>query len=206
MIRLLFILIVLATNQLHSQQSGIPSLDIVMPDSWFDNSNLDVLENLEKFEMEETQLKKLVNSNRGSLPIHIYMKYERSKHPGIIPTVQINLRQNPNRDFDFFKKSMEQSMLQMGGMLNNFSVIKEFHEIEIDSHKGIHFLASFDMKLPDGSTEKIRSWTYAIPVGNYFYQINFSDLGISSCRFHILFLIHQEALNQNREDYCEYLT
>lgn len=174
---ILFLLTLLTvTSKLYSQQSAVPTLKIDKPDDWFDNSNLDLLANLEKYEMEESQLRSLINSNRGSIPINVYMKYNPANYPGIIPTIQINLRPNPNKEFRFFKMSMEQSIQQMGNMLTNFEVIDELQEVEIDGRKGVHFLASFEMKLPDGALEKIRSWTYAIPIGNYFYQINFSDL------------------------------
>ena len=177
MIRIILLVFsVLTTCELYSQQSDVPTLKIDKPEGWYDNSNLDVLANLEKYEMEESQLRNLINSNRGSLPTHIYMKYNPVGYPGIIPTVQINLRPNPNKEFESFKKSMEQSMQQMSAVLTNFEVINELKEIKLDGRKAIHFLASFEMKLPDGSIDKIRSWTYAIPVGNYFYQVNFSDL------------------------------
>lgn len=174
---ILLVFTVFTTCELYSQQLGIlPTIKIDKPDRWYDNSNLDVLSNLDKYEMKESQLRNLINSNRGNVPSHVYMKYNPAEYPGIIPTVQINLRPNPNKEFESFKKSMEQSVLQMGTILNNFEVINELKEVEIDDRRSIYFLASFDMKLSDGSINKIRSWTYAIPVGNYFYQINFSDL------------------------------
>jgi len=168
--------IITVTSELYSQKSKVPILKIDRPDNWYDNSNIDIQANLERYEMKESQLKDLINSNRGSIPTHIYMKYNPAGYPGIIPTVQINLRPNPNQEFKHFKMSMEHSVKQMSTILTNFKVIDKLQEIEIDGFKAIYFQASFEMKLPNNSIEKIRSWTYAIPLDSYFYQINLSDL------------------------------
>jgi len=72
--------------------------------------------------------------------------------------------------------AMSNSIVSMSELLDKFELIKEMEECEIDGKKGVYFISSFEMKLGENETEKIRSWTYAIPTGNYFYQINFSDL------------------------------
>ncbi len=160
----------------NNRPDGHPSLTLEKPAGWIDNSNLDVIANLEKYDLQETELKDLINSYQGSLTTHIYMKYDPASYPGIIPTVQVNLRPNPNQEFNTFKTAIQHSMTAMANLLANFQVIQSLQELEIGGRKGVYFLASFDMKLPNGQIEKIRSWTYAIPVGNYFYQLNFSDL------------------------------
>lgn len=159
MIKTLFILIAIlvSNNDLKSQRTKIASIHIEKPNDWIDKSNSDIIDNLKKYELKETQLNDLINSNRGSLLLYTYLKHNPVNYPGVIPTIQINLRPNPNTEFKSFKKSMTQSIIQMKSMLTNFQVIKELQEIEIDNKKCIFFLSSFDMTLPNGEIEKIRS-------------------------------------------------
>jgi hypothetical protein len=174
---ILLALTMVFTIGLFAQKVKVPALKFQKPSGWHNSSNLDVVANLERYEMEEERLHQLIRTNNGSVLTHLYTKYNPKGYPGVIPTIQVILRPNTTPDFKTFKSLLQMSVVQMGALLPNFELIQELTEIEIDGRKAVYFLASFEMELPNGSVQKVRSWTYGIPVGDYFYQINFSDLG-----------------------------
>lgn len=69
----------------------------------------------------------------------------------------------------------------MSEIMTNFKIIQNLDDVTIDGKKGIRFISSFDLAIENDKIETVRSWTYAIPVGKYFYQINYSDIQGEDC-------------------------
>ena len=163
-----------------STDIGITEIKVPLPKSWKNKSDLEVSKNLFKFDFEEKDLQNMLAQHNSNIPVAIYMKYDPSEYAGIIPTIQVNLRPNNTPNFDIFKAMMQQSMSQMGDYFKNFEVISPMQDIMVGGIKGVMFLAKFN--LTNGvDVWTIRSWTYAVPVGDYFYQINFSDTADENC-------------------------
>ena len=93
----------------------------------------------------------------------------------MIPTIQVNARENPTKDFESFKKMITESTKTIGYAFQNFTFIDEPQEKEINGEKAIYFKTKYNMTINNGERITVRSWTYAIPKGNFFYQVNFSD-------------------------------
>ena len=163
------------------ENDKIEGFSIPLPEDWIDRSDLNIKDNLSKFEMEEEQLSKMIKSHNGSIPIAIYVKYDPSTHGGVIPTIQVNLRPNGTKSMKSFKAEMEKSIIAMSNYMSKFKIIQELEEVVVDGVKGLRFISQFDMMGTTGEDMTIRSWSYAIPVGNYFYQINFSDTETDNC-------------------------
>ena len=172
--------IIFGSCMAQSTDDGIIEIKVPLPAEWKNRSDLDIGENLFKFDIEENDIEQLLAQHNSNIPVAVYMKYNPEEYAGIIPTIQVNLRPNNTPNFEIFKEMMQQSMSQMGDFLTNFEVLTPIQDIAIDGIKGIMFLAKFD--LSNGvDVWAIRSWTYAIPVGDYFYQINFSDTADENC-------------------------
>ena len=156
------------------------SINLAKPEGWFVESEINLRDNLERFDLEAHKVQELMRTNKGSIPVAIYTKYQRNNHEGIIPTINIVLRPNMYKTPVEFNMAMQQSIVEMGQLMPNYKVIKDPHDVVIGKRKGIHFLASFDMKVGTEVTS-LRSWNYGIPVGQHFYQINFSDIDGDDC-------------------------
>lgn len=145
------------------------------PKNWIEASNKVLLKNLEKFEVTEENLSKLISDNKGSILLTSFYKYDPKTHAGIIPTIQINLRAKGKSDFEQFKKGMAESATGFKKYFQDFEFINEITEIEISGIKCVYFIGKFTMKTQNGQEMKVRSRTYAIPYKDYFFQLNFTD-------------------------------
>ncbi len=145
------------------------------PKNWIETSNKVLLKNLEKFEVTEENLMKLISDNKGSILLTSFYKYDPKTHAGIIPTIQINVRSKGKSDFENFKNQMGESTKGFKKYFLDFEFIKELTEIEISGIQSVYFIGKFTMKTQNGQEMKVRSRTYAIPYKNYFFQLNFTD-------------------------------
>lgn len=145
------------------------------PANWIEAGNKELLKNLEKFDVTENNLTKLLSDNKGSILLTSFYKYNPKTHSGVIPTIQINVRTKGNINFEQFKNAMKKSSESFKTYFDDFKFIRNASEIEISGITSIYFVGSFSMKTQDGQVLKVRSRTYAIPYKNYFFQINFTD-------------------------------
>ncbi|MEJ7683094.1 MAG: hypothetical protein WKG06_35615 [Segetibacter sp.] len=59
----------------------------------------EVLKILEKIELSEENLEKIISDNKGSVLLTSFYKYNPKSHAGLIPTIQINVRAKIEKDF-----------------------------------------------------------------------------------------------------------
>lgn len=161
------------TDEIANQE--IEGFSIPLPNNWVDRSQLDIKDNLAKFDFNEAEIKEFLKTNNGSVPVALYMKYNPEEYNGPIPTIQVNLRPNTNKTFNGFKEATQLSIDEMNDIFKNFKIVVPIEEVEVNGIKGIRFVSQFDLGGKKGENWTIRSWTYGFPSGNYFYQINFSD-------------------------------
>ena len=150
-------------------------ISIVKPSEWLEADNKLLLENLEKFELDKEKLQKLIKDNNGSILLTSFYKYNPQTHAGLIPTIQLNVRLNPTRNFEEFKNSMIQSANSFKQYFSDFKFETGPKVIEVDGINSIYFVGNFTMTTQNGEAMKVRSRTYAIPKGDYFFQLNFTD-------------------------------
>ena len=58
---------------------------------------------------------------------------------------------------------------------DNFELVEEPSEVEISGIRSLLVRSRFTMNGGNGQTIKVRSKTYAVPVNDFFYQMNFTD-------------------------------
>tara|TARA_B110000090_G_scaffold32339_1_gene34572 strand:+ start:1884 stop:2492 length:609 start_codon:yes stop_codon:yes gene_type:complete len=158
-----------------SENKRIEGIEIPTPENWIDKSEIRIKDNLANYNLKDEEISKLLKNHNGSVPVVIYTKYEPSQFNGPIPTIQVLLRPNNTKNINSFKKTMEPSLKQMADALSKFKILSLLEIIEIDGFKALKFVSQFDMPFGEDESYTIRSWTYAIPAGKHFYQINFSD-------------------------------
>lgn len=145
------------------------------PENWIEADNKELLKNLDKFELTEKELTKFINDHKGSVLLTSFYKYNPKTHAGLIPTIQVNVRVNPTRNFSDFTNVMTQSANSFKQYFEDFSFEVEPKAIEISGIKSIYFVGKFSMQTQNGGIMKVRSRTYAIPYGSYLFQLNFTD-------------------------------
>lgn len=145
------------------------------PANWIAADKSALVNNLEKFKIDNPGLKKLISENNGTLLLGAFYKYNPKTKAGVIPTIQINLRDKGKANFAQFKNSIIASAKTFKSTFPDFEFIQQPHEVTISGIKSICFIGKFTMKSENGTVLKVRSRTYAIPYKDYFFQVNFTD-------------------------------
>ena len=173
---ILFFLL-LTMNVAFSQKrfEGKHGFSMEEPHHWQIANNDELLANLNKYDLDDDALKALLKENKGSILLTSFYKYETNKHAGLIPTIKINMRQNPAKEFSTFKSMISQSSKGFETVFPDFTYIQEPVEVEISGIRSVFFSGKYTMKTQNGTELKIKSRTYAIPYGDYFFQVNFID-------------------------------
>ncbi|MFN5169275.1 MAG: hypothetical protein ACK5DD_06595 [Cyclobacteriaceae bacterium] len=145
------------------------------PDKWIEANNKELLANLDRFDLKEEELTKIINDHKGSILLTSFYKYNPKNHAGLIPTIQINVRTNATQSFDEFVSVMTRSANSFKQYFPDFSFEVEPSIVEVGGVRSIFFVGKFSMQGQTGGAIKVRSRTYAIPYGSYFFQLNFTD-------------------------------
>ena len=167
------------------------------PPGWVWGNNTDLARNLEKLDIDEERLKKIVEEHKGSILILSLFKYDPQTYKGLIPAIQINVRERNNEDFDAFKSSVIQSARSFHSLYDDFEFIEEPTDIKISHIKSIYFVTKFSMPTDNGQLHRVRSRIYVIPWKHYYFQINMTDdLMGEDCSTEYLKLIKSIKINR----------
>ena len=145
------------------------------PPDWIESNNEELLKNLGKLELSDEELTKFLKDHKGSVLLGSFYKYDPATHAGLIPTIQVNVRANPSENFDAFTNLIELSANSMEKYFKAFDFLEEPKAIEISGKQSIYFVCKFNLPTQSGELMKVKSRTYAIPYGKYFFQLNFTD-------------------------------
>ncbi|MGV3459206.1 MAG: hypothetical protein ACO1N9_02000 [Flavobacterium sp.] len=156
-------------------ESKIHGFSMDEPEGWIVANNQDVLDNLEKLELDDAKIVKILEDRKGSLHLVSFYKYDPQTHPGLIPAIQINLREKRNKDWKIFRDNLVKSAREMGKLLDDYEFIEEPKDVKIDGIKCIYFRTKFTMKTDNGQQYRVRNRMYIIPKKDYYFQINFTD-------------------------------
>lgn len=135
----------------------------------------ELVDNFKKIDLSEEEMEKMFATRKGQIVLTAFIKYDPKTRPGLIPKIQINVRQKGVVDFQVFKAAMTQSAKSLKNYFDDFEFIQEPDEVEISGIKSVGFVGKFTMKTNDGQVLKARTRVYAIPFKNYFFQVNFTD-------------------------------
>lgn len=156
-------------------ESKVHGFSMNEPDGWIVANNQDILENLEKLDLDDAKVMKILEDRKGSLHLVSFYKYDPQTHAGLIPAIQINLRERRNKEWDTFKSTLIKSAKDMGKLLDDYEFMEEPADVKIDGVKCIYFRTKFTMKTDSGQQYRVRNRMYIIPKKDYYFQINFTD-------------------------------
>ena len=166
-------LLLIATS--FKQTNNELAFSMTPPSGWHGTTNQEIWDNLHKFKVTGVELNKYISDHKGSLLVVSYMKYKPSEHAGLIPVIQVNLRLNDTKSFSQFVSVMTKSADNMKNYLNDFQYVDNAKTITLAGRQAFYFSAKFNMLTKNSDTIKARSRTYAVPIGDKFLQINFTD-------------------------------
>lgn len=156
-------------------KDDVYGFSMIEPKDWLIADNNLRLANLNKIELSNETRTKLINESKGQLLLTSYYKYDLKKHAGLIPTIQVNVRNNPTKTFEQFSSAMMQGANGFKNYFTDFKFLKEPEVIEINGVKAVYFIGTYTLANSASGPMKVRSRTYAIPNGAYFFQLNFTD-------------------------------
>ncbi|AWH85657.1 hypothetical protein HYN59_11305 [Flavobacterium album] len=145
------------------------------PAGWIWANNDDLKQNLNKLDLDNAKLLKIISDHKGSLLLMSFYKYDPMTHGGLIPAIQVNVREKKNKDFEVFKSYVIKSANSFKDLHSGYEYIDEPQEIKINKVKSLYFSGKFSMKTQAGVEYKVRSRTYVIPHNEFYFQLTFTD-------------------------------
>lgn len=172
-ISLLFICtITIAQNRFENKAYGF---SISEPDGWLWGNNADLDQNRDKLKLDDKALLKIINDHKGSLLLLSMYKYDPQTHIGLIPALQVNVREKRNKEFSVFKSYIVKSAHSFKELYPDYEYIDTPQETTINGIKSLYFSGKFTMKTQAGQQYRVRNRIYVIPHGSYYFQLTFTD-------------------------------
>lgn len=120
-------------------------------------------------------LARILKDNNDAITLAAFYKYDLNTVAGLVPKIQITVRTNKTKNFQDFNGGITKSAESLKKFLDDFEFIEAPKEAEISGIKSMFLIGKFTVKMLDGQVLRARSRTYAIPMGNYFFQVDFTD-------------------------------
>lgn len=176
--RIMFLWLILLSSASFSQtifKNESIGFSIEQPSKWIKAKEGQTTENLKNnIKLDEKVIAKLIEQNKGTIQVVTFFKYPIETTAGIIPTIKVNLRNNPNENFADFRKSIEASFSGIKKVFPDFKYTSAPSETVIDGKKCVTATCMYTLTGSSG-TGKVKIIVYAIPVKNQFYQITLMD-------------------------------
>jgi hypothetical protein len=148
---------------------------IEQPNKWIKAKEGETIENLKSnIKLDEKVLAKLIEQNKGTIQVVSFFKYPIETTAGMIPTIKVNLRSNPYKNFADFRKSIEESFTGIKKVFPDFKYTSNPTESVIGGKKCVTASCIYTLT-GNGGKAKVKIIVYAIPVKDQFYQITLMD-------------------------------
>lgn len=145
------------------------------PSKWIKAKDGQTIENLKNnIKLDNKVLTKLLEQNKGTIQVVSFFKYPIETTAGIIPTIKINLRSNPYKNFVTFRRSIEESFIGIKQVFPDFKYTSEPKESVVDGKKCLTASCIYTLT-SKGRSAKVKIIVYAIPVKDQFYQVTLMD-------------------------------
>ncbi len=141
------------------------------PRDWFQAEPEKMRENVRKLDQAKEDIAAILASDRDSVVLGSYAQYDPRTQSGLIPTINVVARPNPNRTFDSFRDAIAASCRAMGATLRNFKVRTDAVERKVSGRAAVYFACEYDLTTAKDETYRVQSELYAIPWGNIFFQV-----------------------------------
>ena len=145
------------------------------PSGWFVADRDTTVENIRKLDGAKENIRAILASHRGSIPIATYSRHDPRGQSGAVPTINVIGRPNPHKTFETFRDTIAASAASVGSVLRDYSIKTPPAEASLAGRRAVAFAAEYDVTLAGGNTPRMAATTYAIPCGDIFLQISKSE-------------------------------
>jgi len=170
---LLFTCVTLAQTTFTSTQYKFSMLE---PANWIpaDRETLD--KNAHKLDLSEKEIDDMLQKQKKAVSLMSYFKYNIKGHPGLIPAINVDVRNNPAKDFASLKKGLEGSLSVLQKTFPDAEYIHKPSETVVGGQKCIYFSIRYTVHMNDGQMVlKTKCRSYIIPYRNYLFRMNLID-------------------------------
>lgn len=173
LILILFLISAISYSQKRLELKKIGfSMDV--PENWIGMNNEEVISNLNKYEFNDEQLNQLLKSDKSSVTLSTYTKYDTKSYKGIIPTIKIRTLSTKIKDDEKFLKYIQESNSGMKNALDNFQFTEQPVMVSLSGKKAVKFSVQFTLK-NSGKEYEIESKSYYILKNGYYISLNFIE-------------------------------
>ena len=145
------------------------------PSGWFLPEHEKIAENIRKLDSEKEDIRSIMASNRGSIVVATYSRYNPRGRAGLIPTINVLGKPNPHNTLDVFRDMIEASAQSMGSVLRNDVLKVAPTQRNLNGRRVINFTAEYDLSTEEGGNYRVWSTTYAIPCRDIFLQVSMNE-------------------------------
>lgn len=145
---------------------------------WFPSSQEELRENLGRLDVSKGRLEDLLGQEGKSILSFAYVKFKQDTFTGINPKAEgriVKIRSPRPITFEEFKPLAIDRLRKIAGSFDQQSYIVEPTEIKIAGVDSVYHISQFKIKATNGQEHTIRSRTYLVPRGTYFFQISLVD-------------------------------
>lgn len=155
-------------------------IEFEKPEGWFNITDKPLKDLIEEVAYSESTKEYMLNRESENLLVSRFTKYEPENYEGYIPGVQIVKRDNPYSNYKDFKNAIIDFGEEFKTILNNYKLESAVNDVRLDGLNGYTFKYSYEIPL-DNEMIKVNNWIYIVPIGKYFYQIDFVDTESDNC-------------------------
>lgn len=177
----ILILLLLGTL-MHSAQQKTPSnpfgFEMDEPAGWHPIDKDSISASLKRLDLKEESLVEFLDQNQGTQLLFAYTKFKQDTFNGVNPKIDarvIRIRSPKPPAFNEFKPLAEATLRKIASSFDEQRYIVEPSAVKIGSIEAVYHISEFSIKTQNGGNHRIRSRTYMIPNGSYFFQISYVD-------------------------------
>jgi len=150
------------------------TFNITFPEGWTQFQQAEVFNSIRyRYELTD-KMKQDILANNSSKQL---FGYSAPVKPGALyrPNIQVILLKRHTKTFTQFKADVQRSLDGFKNIIHDMEILDPVSAITIDGKISLYAKSTGYFPLKTGGRAKFISRLYAIPSGNYFYQITMND-------------------------------
>jgi hypothetical protein len=149
--------------------------EMAVPEGWHAMTRHDVVDNIQKLSFTPGRLQALLAQYSRAVLLVAYQKYRTNEHRGLIPKVQVDVGRHTATTFEQFRSQIEHSTEELKKMLDGFTLTEPPQVVQVGGRQAVRIKAAFQVSAERVGTLTARARVYAVPHGDTFFQLNFTD-------------------------------
>jgi hypothetical protein len=148
------------------------------PKSWVAMNKAELGLNLERFDLSKSSLEQFLLENQGNNLLFAYSRFKQDSFTGINPKIEarvVKISSSKPVSFTEFRPAAIATLKLIASRFEEQRYIVEPSDTKVAGIDAVYHISEFTMRARVGTKYKVRSRTYLVPRGTYFFQISFVD-------------------------------